>query len=731
MSVQNFLEDEDYGAGAEESSVPNFLRDEEDDEEYDGAQDGEYYGGGFSDGVEPRGSSADFGESFLSAGDEDEELFDGSDLFGGSADSAASSGAEDSPYGISGLPQRVAKAPGSSRSELSAPAGGAAGSTTEAGGTTSSTHGGDSTTSPTTLSTGSTDPDEPSSSVPNFLEDEDEDESPRGSATVSVPAPGGSSGRASVSGGTKGGTPKSSTGIDGSSVPAAAQILRPRRDLSRRPQADVPSSPGVETPVAVATPTPRSSTSEASRRDVGNGGSAPSAPSLPRATTPTVAVAFDPRAKVQPVSGEEAAELKAPSSYAAGRELKYTALLQKEATLRRVGSDGLTAAERARAAKGSGATLRTPANGKLSENELLFYANLGAQRSIDYGSSSKKELFLPPVLGESAEDKREREARINRSLADGSMVRGSKTRLTEKDYNVLRFMGIFKFVSERQIAKLLQVAEHSAYKRLNLLRKHGLTKSFKVLGVKGSVWVLTETGMDLSGYDLPRGTEGALTLSMISHQFTVNHVAAHLWSGGANVLREKNFPQRNRLDGAGEPAFGERLVSELQIQSVFGKLRGTTKADAYVPQIKKHMANQFDSWQRAGGADFGPSPEFQRGNEYMWMLFPPVSNRLNYHVPDLVVARPRGADGKPQSIAVEIELKTKADESSYERTLDAYRTDGTIFKKVVWICRLKGTAEKLSQIAKRNGLADQGKIAIVPIYLEDGSRFTGKDTWSL
>ena len=237
---------------------------------------------------------------------------------------------------------------------------------------------------------------------------------------------------------------------------------------------------------------------------------------------------------------------RAPSSYAVNRELKYTALNQNDSTVRKVGVDGLTPAERARAKRAAAeASIRTPATGRLSREELLFYANLGARRSDEFGGVSKKELFLPPMLQESVDQKKAREARINRALAGGSIARGAKNRLTERDYRVLQFMAIFKFVSERQIAKLLQVGEHAAYKRLNNLRKHGLTKGFKTLGVKGSVWVLSETGMDLSGFDLPRGTESALTLSMVSHQFTVNHVAAHLWSGGATLLRQKTFSHRN------------------------------------------------------------------------------------------------------------------------------------------------------------------------------------------
>lgn len=741
MSVQNFLEDEDYEPDEQpaevRSSVPDFLQ----DEDYDEVDGDEYYGGGFSEGAESSGFGQSVDRDFGGYEDDEDELFDGADPF----DSSDEEDGESAPsYGISGLPARAPVA------RTTAPR---AAATAED--TTGSTTGG--TTPSPSMDTGVATGDSASDSfVPNFLADEDEDELPvradgnastvssreaTRNATPSSPNANSSSGatgrtEASRSGADPAQAPqRTSDGSGGTPTAGSQEVSRPRRDLSKRPQQPVAAPRSEPTPPTGGVPTgaPAQTERPIGSTPVANAPQRTSSPATTRRDSPPITtVRFDPKAGAKPVTEEEAEELKAPSSYAANRELKFTALRQKDATVRKVGADGLTPAERARAASAAAAeAIRTPANGKLSKEELLFYANLGAQRSADFGATPTKKLFIPPMLEESADQKKAREARINRALAGGSIARGAKTRLTEKDYRVLQFIAIFKFASERQVGKLLSVGEHAAYKRLNNLRKHGLTKGFKTLGVKGSVWVLTETGMDLSGFELPRGTESALTLSMVSHQFTVNHVAAHLWAGGANVLREKNFPQRNLPDGAGGFEFGERLISELQIQSAFGKVRGNTKADAYVPQIKKQMANLFDNWQRAGGPSYGPSPELISGNEHMWTLFPPISNRLNYHVPDLVVARPRGEDGKPQSIAVEVELRTKADDSSYERTLDAYRADDRIYRKVVWICRLKGTAEKLTRIAKRNGLADQGRISIVPIYMEDGSRFTGKDTWSL
>lgn len=435
---------------------------------------------------------------------------------------------------------------------------------------------------------------------------------------------------------------------------------------------------------------------------------------------------FAPVAKLPVPTESESIAANKLNSVPKSKPREFTALEHSHSMTRKVGSDGLTKAEKLRVGDSNG-LIRTPSNGKLSERELSFFANLGMDGKHSEAKNSAKELLLPKSF-EDNKQRLERERRI--STAMGS-IGSSRSRLTERDRKVVEFIALFKFASQRHIAKLLQIKEMSAYKVLNRLNNFGLVRGFKVIGIDGFVWSLTDTGMLLSGYDLPRGSKAELNLSMIAHQFTVIHVGAHIWSSGVNVLRENRWPVMNRLNSKGEPVYGDQVVSELQIQSAFGKVRGTNKAAAYVPQTKKHMANQFASWERAGGTSFGPSPEFQAGNEYMWTLFPPIANKLNYHVPDLVVARPRGADGSPQSIAVEVELRTKSNEDSYVRTLEAYRTDQNIFKKVVWVCRLKGTAEKINRIAVNNGLIKSGKLTIVPIMEDDGTRLKGRETWGL
>lgn len=401
-----------------------------------------------------------------------------------------------------------------------------------------------------------------------------------------------------------------------------------------------------------------------------------------------------------------------------------------EKITRTVNENGLTPSEEKVAQKLQTEAVikrRTPRNGRLNKNEINFYKNLGLKGTVKDRDTLK--ALLTEKVGETKEQKKRRERIIKKAI--GALGTTDYTRFTPQDRKTLNYIVMFKYVSEQNISKLLQVKPNTAYQKLDRLRKFGLVAATTAIGVPGQIWYATDEGMMLSGFELPRGNRNSLTLSMVAHQFTVNHVAAHVISSGVNVLREKQWPVKNLVNSSGKPIYGDKVVSELQIQSSFGKVRGYEKAAVYIPQLKKQIETQFKQWEEAGGAAYGPSPEFQPGNEFMWTLFPPVSNEKNYHVPDLIVARDRTPDGKPKSIAIEVELLTKSNLKSYYSTLDAYRTDNRLYEKVIWICRTKGTANKVKRIAEQVGLWQTGKIKIVPIIEGDGKIITNRDTWKL
>lgn len=370
-------------------------------------------------------------------------------------------------------------------------------------------------------------------------------------------------------------------------------------------------------------------------------------------------------------------------------------------------------------------------DGRVNVAELEFFKNLGGSKSSVLSDDSLVSSLRSNSdgLGESEAERKARVVLYEQALrgADG-LKRGSRSSFNAKDRETLQFLAMFRYATDAQLARMFSCSVQTSYNRLKKLRSVGLVIDRKIYGAR-PIWFLTEAGLLLSGFDLPRVTESKLTFSMFPHQFTVNNTAANLWGANVNVLNLPEFPVRNRVDGKGEMVFGEKLVSELEIQSAFGKIKMFDKSDVYRPELLAEIEKQFRSWERAGGVDFGPSPEQVLGNEYMWALMPPFNIRLAYHVPDLVVVRPRNEDGTPESIAVEIEINNKAS-GSYEKTLRAYRADNRLYKKVIWVCKNIGPARKLEQISKEIGLWQDGRIDIVPVITEDGV-FKERDLWMI
>lgn len=365
---------------------------------------------------------------------------------------------------------------------------------------------------------------------------------------------------------------------------------------------------------------------------------------------------------------------------------------------------------------------------RVNRNEFEFFRSVGLSRNF----LRSDDEVVREISGGSAIGSK---GRAILDLALGDLRVGSGSAVTGQDYQVLEFLAKFKYASDVQVMRMFaNTSVDSAVKRLRKLQKFGFVECRKIFGSR-PLYYLTKAGMLVSGFDLVRVTEAKFTFSMFPHQFTVNNTAANLWGANVNVLNLRDFPARNRRDSRGRLIFGEELVSELELQSSFGKVRSFDKSSVYLPELLFNVDEQFARWE----SDFGGlsvedgggfSPEFEIGNEYMWVVVPPVgSGGVVYHVPDLVVKRPRNVDGSPESIAVEVEINNKS-EDDYVRTLEAYYSDKRLYKKVVWVCKDLGPARKLENVAKRIGLWQEGRISIVPILTENGV-FKGRDLWTI
>lgn len=264
------------------------------------------------------------------------------------------------------------------------------------------------------------------------------------------------------------------------------------------------------------------------------------------------------------------------------------------------------------------------------------------------------------------------------TINKGSRGTRKRTRssIDERDMDILKFLAKMKYANAKTISHLWGVTEKTATERLVKLKEKGLV----VDGYPaGRFWTCTNTGMELTGYDLPVFRLQNFSYAQFHHQMVVNNIAANMWNNKANVLNLENFPQKNKLTMRQIPTWGDTIVSELEIQSsfsIFKSVNNAFKTTEYTTLVDVTIHNAFKEWQQALQHNPElPSPEQMPTNEYMWILFPDkMIADVSYHAPDLVISRPRTPEGKPQSIAVEIERNPKA-LSKYETTMNIYAQD--------------------------------------------------------
>lgn len=307
-------------------------------------------------------------------------------------------------------------------------------------------------------------------------------------------------------------------------------------------------------------------------------------------------------------------------------------------------------------------------------------------------------------------------------------------KVTRKHREILKLVAQLKYASTQQIARAIQRDFFSTRRVLNQLKQLRFVRTPDSPYYDQQLWCVTDLGMVLSDIDINIPDMTGISVAMLQHTTVVNNVAAFIYSGSVNVLDEHPFPPQRRIDNSGAVVSGENFVSESQIRSSLGKLTSSqalsgVKGNVYIPVITADMEKKFSRWKSKNDPTL-VSPEREYGNEYMWVLFPPPRLGIVQHIPDLVIPRDRGEDGKPESVAIEVELKAKS-LNDYVRTLKAYAHDKRIFKKVVWICSKRHTAHLISKAAEEEKtLLHNGRIDILPIETENGV-FKGNNVLAL
>ena len=363
-------------------------------------------------------------------------------------------------------------------------------------------------------------------------------------------------------------------------------------------------------------------------------------------------------------------------------------------------------------------------NAEFSTEERIIMENLGV--SNDGFANLMKSTELTSV-------QKEEVLGLGRYGAERHF-KGRRYRTTVGDTAILEFLVIFKFANTRILRWLSNEPQGRTWRKLNRLRDNGLVESQSLIGIP-DLWAATTSGVAISGYTYDPGLRPMPKMTTVSSSMGINYIAACLWFNKVNVLNLDDFPAKNRIialqDDGRDSVIGEELVSELQIRSSLGKeitpssttMRALGDERLY-DVIASNVREEIDEWVRGGRVDEGP--ETRIGNEYMWILYPASQLTLSYHVPDLVVVRPRNADGSPNSIAVEMERYEKGN-AHYDKIMLAYKLNTHLYKEVVWITPNARVARALAKAAQNVGFEG---FRILPIITETGT-YNKEDIWMI
>lgn len=323
-------------------------------------------------------------------------------------------------------------------------------------------------------------------------------------------------------------------------------------------------------------------------------------------------------------------------------------------------------------------------------------------------------LVEPAWLPESVREFEVRRSRLEDAVYGGAQHRaGSKKQVGYKWVETMAFLGAFGWARTRHLGQLFGDSYNTTLERLKVMESYGLVKRSRE--VPGQlVWMLTRHGIEVSGFDTREVRGRDINRMMVAHNTVLHHVASAVWGGSVDVLLDEDFPVMNRRRG-GVAVTGDLVVPDRVINSSLAVMRQGMRKEEFVPLIRENIEVAFSRWEEAGGASVsGVSPEQFRGNEFMWALFPPRGVGKAYHVPDLVIPRPRGRDGLPNSVAVEVELAVKPSERLV-RTLEAYVFDEVLFGEVVWVVQRPEVAKRIMGFVEQNRGRGADRIRVVPL----------------
>lgn len=268
--------------------------------------------------------------------------------------------------------------------------------------------------------------------------------------------------------------------------------------------------------------------------------------------------------------------------------------------------------------------------------------------------------------------------------------RGHQVQLTERDITLVSFLTRYQFSTMHALCTLTNSSPDSLRKRLTQLRAAGLVLADKTPA--GRVWHASQQGIALVGLDFQEKDE--IRPSTIHHTVAVAELAAHLEAehahakdvlglGAAFPVSMRPMSGARSDDGSGL-TFGQVCISEREIRQSQQRFHGGMSTSELRDAVMNAAADP-------------EAPELEAGNENLFVVYG-NGGVTGQHVPDLVVTRPRAADGSPQHIAIEFE-RTQKTREEVERILLGFRDHGSMFTTLIYFTPHRGIANHVRNVA--------------------------------
>lgn len=275
--------------------------------------------------------------------------------------------------------------------------------------------------------------------------------------------------------------------------------------------------------------------------------------------------------------------------------------------------------------------------------------------------------------------------------------------LTERDIIMMRFLARYRYAYRDQLASLVDTTPKKIYQRLRVLKERGFIRTEPV-SQRQYLYTNRKAGNQIIDIPFPEIRKGAISFATIAHTIGLAKLGVEFEreSGGADLLGEGKGivdwvqPMNRWKNGfwynpEGQ-TFGEMTVTEREIRQGQTKWRGGRDVQTMRALIQEAVES-------------GDPIELEDGQEGMFVVYG-LQSEGGEHVPDLVIARERDEDGRPQHIAIELELTPKPG-PEWKRILRNYRDNGIMYSKIYYFTHKSSIANSLRAADEEVGLGSR------------------------